>query len=385
MGEVFLFMVKILHCADIHLDSSFVCGDAVKSELRRSELFSSFSSMMNYVKLNGIDIVLISGDLFDSENVTRDTAALLQREFADNPKCKFVITPGNHDPFTNDGVYGRVDFPSNVYIFKNSSVSRFSFDDLNVDVYGYAFVNSELCYNPFKAQKPVNYSKINILMAHGDILSQKSTSCPITVEDIKETGFDYVALGHIHAGGEINKVDDTYYAYSGCLEGRDFGECGNKGAIYCEFEKEKYELKANFKRLKFSKRRYEVEKINITGAKTLADVLPKVKETVNEKGYSRDTLLRVVLEGDVSPELCISNSHFVSVAENLFYLEIVNKTTPFYDIERLENDPTIRGAFYGELKGLLESEDEREREVAYSALKYGLSALGGNNVIDFDA
>ncbi len=376
-------MVKILHCADIHLDSAFVCGDARKSVLRKNELFSSFSSMMAYVKNNAVDIVLIAGDLFDSENVTRETASLLQREFADNPFCRFVISPGNHDPFTENSIYNKIDFPSNVYIFNSPSVSHFSFDDLNTDVYGYAFVSPELNYNPFKNVKPTLNSKINIMCAHGDMLSAKSKNCPITVEEIRETGFDYVALGHIHAGSGVQKAFDTYYAYSGCLEGRDFGECGHKGALLCTFEKEKYELKADFKPLRFSKRRYEIERLNVSGASGVSDILPALKTVVEMKKYGMDTLLRVVLEGDVAPDFVISESAFTSVSEQLFYLEVVNKTRPFFDINNLENDPTLRGAFYAELKNALESQDEREREVAYAALKYGLSALGGNNVIDF--
>ena len=376
-------MVKVLHCADIHLDAPFVCGDVRKSEMRRMELVSSFSSMMNYVKMNGIDIVVISGDLFESENVTRDTAGILQREFADNPQCRFVIAPGNHDPYTNDSVYNKVEFPENVYIFKSTSVSCFRFDDLNVDVYGYAFVTPELEYNPFKDFKPNVNSRINILCAHGDMTSKNQNKCPITVEEIRKTGFDYVALGHIHAGSDVEKADDTYYAYSGCLEGRDFGECGIKGAILCKFEKNKCELKADFRKLRFCKRHYETETINIFGAESMADILPKVKAVVEEKGYNRDTLLRIVLEGDVSSSLVISDAAFLSVAENLFHLETVNKTRPFYDISSLESDPTIRGAFYEKMKPYLESTDEKEAETAYMALKYGLSALSGNNIIDF--
>ena len=379
-------MVKVLHCADIHLDASFVCGSASKSEMRRNELLSSFLKMMNYIKMNGIDLVLVSGDLFDGENVTRDTLAIIQREFADNKDCRFVIAPGNHDPFTQNGVYAKIEFPSNVYIFSRPTLDCFSFDDINVDVYGYAFTSKELEYNPFKAIKPKSNSKINLLCAHGEIISSGiGSSCPITLNDIRESGFDYIALGHIHLGHDTpEKLNDTFYAYSGCLEGRDFGECGKKGVFYCEFEKDRCELtKAEFKKLYFSKRRYETEKINVFGAKNMSDVLNAVRERITEKGYTRDVLLRVVLEGEVSPELVVSQAAFASIEEQLFYLEIQNNTIPRVSIEALENDPTIRGAFYEKLKPMLMSDDENEKALAYSALKYGLSALSGNNVVDY--
>lgn len=376
-------MVKVLHCADLHLDAPFVCGDSLKSELRRNELLATFSSMINYVKMNGVDIVVISGDLFESVNVTRDTVAMVKKEFADNPLCKFVIAPGNHDPYTPDSVYSKVDFPSNVYIFNDTKVSCFSFDELNVDVYGYAFTESALEYNPFKDIKPKNPSKVNLLLAHGEITSSGKGVCPISLNDIAQSEFDYIALGHIHLGSEVEKAGDTFYAYSGCLEGRDFGECGYKGAIFCELEKDRCELKSDFKKLRFCKRHYETEILNITGAQNISDILPKVKDMIAEKNYSRDALVRIVLEGDVSSELVISKSAFTSIEENLFYLEIINKTRPFYDVDKLRKDPTVRGAFYEELLPLLEADDEKTREIAYSALKYGLSALGGNNVIDF--
>lgn len=377
-------MIKVLHCADIHLDAPFVCNDLSKSELRKQEINATFLDMMNYVKMNGVDIVLISGDLFESENVTRDTLSLIQRAFADNPMCRFFISPGNHDPYTKDGVYGKVDFGKNVYVFDSQRVSHFYFDDINTDVYGYAFTSSELENNPFVSVKPSSPSRINLLCAHGEITTSKKGTCPILLEDIKNSEFDYVALGHIHIGHDVvQKTGDTYYAYAGCLEGRDFGECGIKGAFLCEFEKDRCLLEAKFKKLRFCKRRYEIENVNVFGARDLSFVLEEVKNRIEEKGYGRDTLLRVVLEGDVSPELVLSDASFVSVKERVFYLEIINKTRPLLDINKLENDPTVRGAFFEKMKPYLESDDEEEREIAYMALKYGLSALGGNNVVDF--
>lgn len=59
-------MLKILHCADLHLDSPFKSGNAGKSEVRRRELRGTFSSLIMYIKTNKIDIALMSGDLFDS-------------------------------------------------------------------------------------------------------------------------------------------------------------------------------------------------------------------------------------------------------------------------------------------------------------------------------
>ena len=59
----------------------------------------------------------------------------------------------------------------------------------------------------------------------------------------------------------------------------------------------------------------------------------------------------------------------------------IKEQNPSY--EELKNDISIRGAFFRELLPLLESENEEERRTAADALKYGLAALDGNDVIDF--
>jgi DNA repair exonuclease SbcCD nuclease subunit len=229
--------VKILHCADIHLDSPFADRSPEKAAVRRNELRGAFSSMMTYARLNGVDIMLIPGDLFDNEYVTPDTVSLVLREFKDNKSCRFVISPGNHDPYTQNSVYDKIEFPLNVYIFNSEQLSLFSFDDLETDVYGYAFTSGVLEYNPFAGRNPKDPGRMNILCAHGELGVPVSHNCPIKLTDITNSTFDYVALGHIHNSKGIEHSNGVYYGYSGCIEGRDYGECGYKGALYGEISK----------------------------------------------------------------------------------------------------------------------------------------------------
>lgn len=142
-------MLKILHCADLHLDSPFKSGNAGKSEVRRRELRGTFSSLIMYIKTNKIDIALMSGDLFDSGFMTKDMADYFVKELAAAAPCRFVIAPGNHDPYTQDSVYAKTVFPDNAFVFSDTALNKFSFPELNTDVYGYAFVKSTLDYNPF--------------------------------------------------------------------------------------------------------------------------------------------------------------------------------------------------------------------------------------------
>ena len=70
-------MIKIMHTGDIHLDSPFSSLTSRQAEVRRNELRAAFTSMMTYAKMNNTDLLLIAGDVFDAEYVTRETVSLL--------------------------------------------------------------------------------------------------------------------------------------------------------------------------------------------------------------------------------------------------------------------------------------------------------------------
>ncbi len=376
-------MIKILHTADMHLDSPFTLMDASLSEARRADLRSAFTALMMYVKDNKIDILLIAGDMFEHEYATKETIALVMREFAKVPDCKIVIAPGNHDPYTATGIYKKCQFPENVYIFTEPTMSVFSFDDIGADVYGYAFTSGVLERNPFIGKKPLRSDRINILCAHGDTSSPISKYCPITEADIADSGYDYIALGHIHAGKEPTKVGDTVYAYSGCLEGRDYSEAGHKGALSGKFTKDENGFRYDIKPVRFSRRRYASHRLNVTGAHTIDEITEAVSQKIISKGYGEDTLLRITLEGNVSPDLIISAQAVESGIRNLYTFELIDHTLPLYDAEALKNDPTIKGAFFEALLPLLESGDPEQRETAALALRYGLGAIDSADIIDF--
>ncbi len=374
-------MIKLLHCADLHLDSPFSYDDPEKAEVRRNELRGTFTSLMMYIEMNKIDIALIAGDLFDVRFITKDTVNLVTKEFAKNSHCKFVISPGNHDPYEENSVYSRIDFPDNVYIFKEQSLSRISFDDLAVDVYGYAFHGSTL-HSPLNGfQLSPSPNRLQLLCAHADVLSPLSNQGYVPLSSFEKMGFDYAALGHIHnTDGMMQTSAGGYYGYCGCLAGRDYGECGYKGAFVAELSKENGMLTGNVFPQRFSRRRYEWRTLDITGAEDAGQVLSMVRAMINESKYGEDTSLRIDLVGDVPPEMNISRRMIEESAGKLFHLELRDRTSPLFDYQKLLADPTIKGAFFAELLPMLRDGSEEEREQAAMALRYGLAAIRGSEL-----
>ena len=87
-------MLKILHVADLHLDTVVSLEDVQTAELRRSELRSAFVNLMMFARSKEVDILLISGDLFDRVRPTRETEEVVLREFAQSSRVQiFLLRP----------------------------------------------------------------------------------------------------------------------------------------------------------------------------------------------------------------------------------------------------------------------------------------------------
>ncbi|MBE6619630.1 MAG: hypothetical protein E7626_07670 [Ruminococcaceae bacterium] len=384
-------MIKFVHTADLHLDSPFAMEDAQKAAKRRGELRDTFSRLIDEAKKFGAHFVFIAGDLFDRRNVTKNTLDLAVSLFASYPECKFIITPGNHDFYSPDSVWEKIDLPENAYVFKTPEIEKITFENVGddcekVNVFGYAFTSQSFEYSPLSGESDLcdTSDTINILCAHADIYTKSSANCPITTAQIAASGFDYVALGHVHNGGEIFKAGSTYYGYSGSLEGLSFHDCGERGAIFNTLEKKNGELTLSSEFVSLASRIYAVEKVNVTGAVNGEEIKEKVVGAISKLAYGDRVLLRVIVSGDVSPEAKLDARAIREALPDIFFIEIVNDTSPLFDCEYLAGDLTVKGAFFRELQDMLKSEDPRERAVAAKALRYGLAALSGGEVIDFE-
>ena len=363
--------MKIIHTGDIHLDSPFTSQNPIEAEKRRNALRSAFSSMVLYAKTEKVELFLISGDLFDDECVTKDTCLMLCKEMASVPECSFIITPGNHDPYGDTSPYKLISFPENVFVFTSPDITKVEIGNSGVCVYGSAYLSDTKEGYSLEKAPLIDRTKVNILMHHGDLDMPTSVYNPISCRQIEESGFDYVALGHIHKGTEIKKAGNTYYAYCGCTEGRDFGECGYKGAIVGEIKKGTVDLH----HVRFSSKRYEVVSVDVTGIENFESCMGEIAKKCET--FGEDTLLRIELCGIVSENFNVNEDLLRRLIPGVSYLEIKDKTEALLNMSKLKEDKTLAGEFYRVLQDKLVSEDDRERESAALALKYGLRAIYG--------
>lgn len=372
--------LRILHTGDLHLDSPFACLSPEKSEQRRAELRETFTRLVTLAREEAVDLMLISGDLFDSAYVTARTANRILEEFAAMRRTQIVISPGNHDPYTEDSLFASGRFPSNVHIFTDSELSSFTFPELNTVVWGWAFRSERLERSPIAARHVDDPERLNLICGHADLGVPLSTYCPITQADLAAFGAQYAALGHRHIPGEPVRVSEsTLAAYCGCIEGRSFDEPGRGGVYILDATKREGGWALDLRRVTLALRRYESTTVDISGVNSELEVARRIKAAVEAGGYGRDTALRVTLTGATPPDFTVPREAN-GEALGLFYLELLDRTTPTFDAKYLEQDMSVRGELYRSLLPYLTSGTPEERATAARALRMGMAALAGEDI-----
>lgn len=373
-------VLKFLHCADVHLDTPFAGLSPEKSDERRIGLRQSFMKMMEYVRGAGINYVLISGDLFESECATNSTAELLIREFRNSPDTKFIIAPGRYDAYNNNLIYTSGRLPGNCYIFTSDKIDRFDFEEDRVVIYGWAFLEEGIANSPLYDRRVGDSSMINIVCGYADLDGPiGSQLCPVSTADLKKFGADYYAFGSRHDGGDFVNLGSAMYGYAGALESTGFDEPGNGGAKLITVKYNNGEMSMDAKNLTFGKIVFKKETIDITGVDSGSEVVSRVSRLISDKKYGAETALYLEFTGDIDPRFIIPKN-LGTDAFGLYSFAMKDKTMPLYNTQSFKRDMSVKGELYRQLLPMLESKDEEERLVVARAFREGLAALENREI-----
>ena len=375
-------VLRILHLGDLHLDSAFLSLPFPRAEARRAEFREALHRVADLVREREVHIVLLSGDLFDEEAVSRETVATLQEVFGKMAAADIFIAPGNHDPYTPDSLYAANPFPKNVHVFHEEALHKVASERYPVTVSGWAFTGKSLTVSPLSGYQADKDGRLQLVCGHADLDVPLSPYGPVMTADIRAFGADYTALSHRHNERELVKAGKSLYGYSGFFIGRSFDETGTGGAHLLTATQDGAGWTVTAERLSFGERRYEKMTLNVTGAPDASAVLDAVREAYTAKGYGRDTVLRVILEGDLAPDfpMALVEGRLPELGRDLYGISLLDRTSPTYDADILAADMSIRGEVYRSfLPKLTEGTPEERREAAL-ALKLALAALGNGSL-----
>ena len=352
--------MNFIHIADVHFDAPFSNLDKKENGKikRKLEQRNYLKKMIQYIKENKVEYLLIAGDLYENESVTEATIQYINQLFTSIPETKILIAPGNHDPYLKNSFYANYKWSNNVYIFHENAIF-YSFPD--ADFYGFGFqdfYHEGMDWNAYQIKNP---NKTNILIMHGDlnaILKKEKNYNPISENQIKKLGFDYVALGHIHM---TNYKEDSSINYPGSFIMLGLDETGKHGMIYGEIKN--HQLKTQY--IELEKNKIENIKLDISDCLDLEMCIEKIKELkLENQSY------QIILCG--KRKFDINTKKIKEILSDQNIVKIKDETTTAYDIEKIKKENSLRGYFVQEI---LKHQEEYTIEEIQKAIDIGLENL----------
>jgi exonuclease SbcD len=349
--------------ADMHFDAPFTVLANKKNlgNKRRLEQREVFRKAIEYIKEENIPFLFISGDLYEHNYVKKSTIEYINNLFKEIPNTKIFISPGNHDPFLKDSFYNNFNWNENVHIF-NSEIETIELNEC--DIYGYGFSDFYCINSGIENIKIKNKNKINILITHAALDSSKKLDMqynPINSTKLKQIGFDYVALGHIHKK-EIN--NEFNFIYPGSTISFGFDELGDHGILEINLEKNKLNnIKIKF--IKLDNRIFEELKINISENNSQEEIIEKI----NKLNLKKENNYKIILTGTKKFEVNTNEIIKLIVSDNV--LKIYDQSSNKQNIDTLTKQENLKGMFAKEIMSE-EIKNKYTREEIEMALELGL-------------
>lgn len=372
--------VKILHCADLHIGAAASFLNE-RAESRRFETLLTFERIVSLARENGVQIMLIAGDLFHSNNIEGSFCERVFEALRSIPEIKVVFSAGNHDPLSSDSPFLKYKLPENLHIMNTDDDCK-TFTDLGVRVYGKSF--KEVYCKGEKAFSivPPADDYINLMCIHGDLKSDLSSNYnPITSDFIANSGMDYIALGHVHKKTDIGKIGNTYCAYCGCPEGQGFDELGEKGVYIGMVNKDITEL--NF--FPTAKRMHICETVDISGCDSNISATEKITDELKTRYADTyaENLYKIILSGNIDDTADISAAEIASrLGEQFYYIKVRDNTEATIDYALLSQEKSLKGIFVKNMLAAINGAEESQKDKYKAALALGLKAF--NAEVNFD-
>lgn len=353
--------MKIIHTSDLHLDSRLSTHlNSNVSKTRKEEILLSFNRLVEYASKENVKVIIIAGDMFDTKKVAQKTVNYIIKIIELNSNIDFIYLAGNHDEDNFISTLEKV--PFNLKYFDNEWKS-YKYDDVVITGINFNEITSKYMYQTLN----LDGNKKNIVVLHGEV-SNYNSSDKINLKLLENKCIDYLALGHIHESS-INKLDDRgIYVYSGCLEGRGFDECGDKGFFVIDSN----DLK-NPTFIRNSKRIIHSIEVSLEGYKHFFDFQKDLFEKLNY--ISREDVVEVILIGKYTLSFDKNVSLLnILLNDKYYFAKVKDKSKLYINPIDYENDISLKSEFIKKVLASNNSDEDKQK-----IIEYGISALMGDD------
>lgn len=294
---------RFIHAADLHLGSPLKGLAARDGDLAERLAKASRDALKDLVS-RAIEIqvafMVIAGDIYDGEWKDTSVGLFFAAEMARMSRTGIpvFVVKGNHD--AESVVTKSITLPTSVTVFGSERAETVRIDQLEVALHGRSFPDRAVEENFALGYPPPLPGSFNIGVLHTSLNGREghATYAPCTPSDLARAGYDYWALGHIHAHEVVGQ--DPWIVYPGNLQGRSIREPGAKGAVLVSVEHGRV---VALDRLVVDRARFAEVLVDLTGVETEEHAIERIGAALSGPACdARDRLLvaRIRLVGETA-------------------------------------------------------------------------------------
>ncbi|MDE1980744.1 MAG: DNA repair exonuclease [Betaproteobacteria bacterium] len=224
--------MRFLHCADIHLDSplrGLERYEGAPVEEVRGASRRAFENMVQCALRERVDFVVIAGDLYDGDWPDFNTGLFFAKGMAQLGESGIAVyvLRGNHDAASK--LTRSLPLPKNVHLFPDRAPNTLTDDNLGLAIHGQSFATAAVLDDLAAGYPEAVRGCFNLGVLHTSLNGRPGHDnyAPTTVAILRTKGYDYWALGHVHAREIVSR--EPWVVYPGNIQGRHIREQGAKG------------------------------------------------------------------------------------------------------------------------------------------------------------
>jgi predicted phosphodiesterase len=229
--------LKLLHAADLHLDSplrGLARYEGAPLERIRGATRAALTNVVELCLEESVDAVLLAGDLYDGDWPDYTTGLFFAKAMSRLRAADVLVylVRGNHD--AENKMTRRLRLPENVIELSTAAPETVRDERLGLAVHGQGFATREV-KDDLSAGYPAPIpGYFNVGLLHTSLTGRPGHDdyAPCNVGSLVDKGYDYWALGHVHAREVVHEA--PFIVYPGNLQGRHVRETGAKGATLIE-------------------------------------------------------------------------------------------------------------------------------------------------------
>lgn len=310
-------MISFIHTADLQIGMAASGVGSLAKKIQDARV-QSLGTVLDLARTKKVDFVLIAGDLFDSNRISK-------RLLSDAVRClelvkplRVFVLPGNHDFLGASSIYNTDEFQKlgdHVTILRDEK--PVTLPEMNLAIYGAPCFERYSNASPAKSILKQPGTRFNVAVLHGSISARyggneaEDDYYPVSEEDLKALKMDYVALGHWHSLNPDPVTDpNSCFYYSGTPEPTGFGETKSGFVLYVE-------LGANGRVVTpISTAHYRY--VDISATLVDAASLESLRRQVEQISSPETRLVRLAPKGVISLEMRNQLDKFIHGYENHF-------------------------------------------------------------------